>query len=550
MSTAARPARVARTLARLATALAVFEMGIALYSWLFDGFRLQLGPLRVSAGTWRHPFAQAVVLGVVAAWLFHRDASARGEWDAVPRAIRRWFARATGPIRQQPWLWGGLFAGVAASLLVCDRLASQTLVIGSAQGGWTYPYVGQVTVHAMNIATLVIVLGCAALFWTRERETRRGEWAQVCVWLLLATGFQALLRSLTPFDFEQIFLSEAANGFYTVTTRDSAASILTDFTQLRESWPMHAHGNMPGKILLLYPLELVSSQPAALAWLMVLVSNLGGLFLYVFVRNLFGDRRVALYSLVLYLFVPAKLFFFPIMNTVTPAVAFAWAILVLKWLQSGRPSYAAASGAALYGLILFEPIPLVLGVLFALVAASALWRGDLTWRRLLLHGGVLVAGFLGTWVIVRVASGFDLLDAFRRVAATAAAFNATEGRPYGVWVRQNVIDFFIGAGICQAVLLWVAFARGLSSGRSTRSWIDQPVVLVCTSLIVMFLALDLAGLNRGEVVRLWIFLACLFQIPAAWVCARLDTRAAIALVFATTIVQGALGTATIGFVVP
>ena len=37
----------------------------------------------------------------------------------------------------------------------------------------------------------------------------------------------------------------------------------------------------------------------------------------------------------------------------------------------------------------------------------------------------------------------------------------------------------------------------------------------------MLLALDLTGVNRGEVIRLWIFLACLFQVPTAYVCVRL-----------------------------
>jgi hypothetical protein len=66
----------------------------------------------------------------------------------------------------------------------------------------------------------------------------------------------------------------------------------------------------------------------------------------------------------------------------------------------------------------------------------------------------------------------------------------------------------------------------------------------------VLLATDLIGINRGEVVRLWIFLACFFQIPAAYVCARLGNRAAMVPVLATTVLQSALGTSMIGFVVP
>src|SRR5262245_49619906 len=96
------------TLARIATALAAFQLVISLYVLFAGGIHLQLGTWRISAGTWRHPFSQAVVLGLVAAFLFHRDARARGEWDTLPKRVGRWIARLLAPIRQEPWLWGGV----------------------------------------------------------------------------------------------------------------------------------------------------------------------------------------------------------------------------------------------------------------------------------------------------------------------------------------------------------------------------------------------------------------------------------------------------------
>jgi hypothetical protein len=51
-------------------------------------------------------------------------------------------------------------------------------------------------------------------------------------------------------------------------------------------------------------------------------------------------------------------------------------------------------------------------------------------------------------------------------------------------------------------------------------------------------------------VRLWIFLPCFFQIPAAYVCSRLDSRFAIGVLLGITLLRDALGTAVIGFVVP
>jgi hypothetical protein len=61
---------------------------------------------------------------------------------------------------------------------------------------------------------------------------------------------------------------------------------------------------------------------------------------------------------------------------------------------------------------------------------------------------------------------------------------------------------------------------------------------------------DAIGVNRGEVIRLWIFLACLWQIPAAYACRRLEDMSAFALVLVVTLLQNALGTAMLAFVVP
>jgi len=55
-----------------------------------------------------------------------------------------------------------------------------------------------------------------------------------------------------------------------------------------------------------------------------------------------------------------------------------------------------------------------------------------------------------------------------------------------------------------------------------------------------------AAVELGVCLYALIFLACLFQIPAAYVCARLNSRAALALVLATTVLQAALGIKMIG----
>jgi hypothetical protein len=106
-----------------------------------------------------------------------------------------------------------------------------------------------------------------------------------------------------------------------------------------------------------------------------------------------------------------------------------------------------------------------------------------------------------------------------------------------------------GIGICQALLFFVALADGLAGDAPWRERLTRPITVLSIGLAAVLLTLDLAGINRGEVIRLWIFLACFFQIPAAYICARLEGRMAILLLMAVTILQSALGTAMMAFII-
>jgi hypothetical protein len=307
---------------------------------------------------------------------------------------------------------------------------------------------------------------------------------------------------------------------------------------------------MPGKVMLVYALRLITSSTEVLSWLVVMVSNLGAVFIYLFVRELFADRRAALYSAVLYLFVPAKLLFFPLMNTVTPVVVLACACILLRWLATGRWQWAVALGVSLYALVFFEPLPLVIGVLFAVLSLRAIAIGQISWRRYATQTLVVVIVFVAAAEAVHVATNFDLFQALRHTSAHAVEFNATEQRPYRVWILGNLEEFLFGVGPCQAVLLAGALLSGLRGHRSWRVALTQPIATICAGLLAVLVAVDLIGINRGEVIRLWIFLACFFQIPAAWACSRFNGAGAITLVVAASALLVAVATSMIRFVVP
>ena len=251
-----------------------------------------------------------------------------------------------------------------------------------------------------------------------------------------------------------------------------------------------------------------------------------------------------------FLFVPGKLYFFPLLNTVTPVLAIASACLLMRWLRTRHAAYAALFGATLYALILFEPLPLVMGLLFGGLTLLSLWKRDLAWTPWLWQGAVAVMAFAAVYALFVARFDFDLFETLREAHADAAAFNVNAKRPYQIWVRQNLLDFGFGVGVCQTLVFCAVLGDTIRRAAASRRELARPIAVLGLGLAGVLLVTDLLGLSRGEVTRLWIFLACFFQIPAAYACARLQSRVALIVPLGTTLLQSALGTAMIDFIVP
>lgn len=445
-------------------------------------------------------------------------------------------------------LWAGLAIGLVLASALCWSLASQHFVAGSAAGGWAYPYVRALTWEPV-LAGLAALAAAALLLWVPVRTTGAAL-ALVGASIVAATLAHAGIRSSAPYDLETIFRSPGANAFHTFAQEVGPSELLARFERARRQAPLHAQSNMPGKTLLVHALERVTTDTAVLPWLLVLLSNLGGLLVFALARELSGSARVGLYAAVLYLFTPGRLYFFPIMNTLTPLLVLAFLWVIVRWLRSHSTATAAFGGVLLFALVLFEPLPLVVGLLVIALAAAAILRGELTVGTFVIQSAAMGAFFALTAVLVYEATGFHLLNAFRRIGEHAVEFNETAGRPYSVWVLANLGEFALSAGPATLVLAAALPLASTTYAGPLRAWYSRPEVAVSLGVFAVLVVTNLLGINRGEVVRLWIFLACLVQIPAAWACAALENRGAILAVLTAAILQAAIGIATIGFVVP
>jgi len=455
----------------------------------------------------------------------------------VPFAVRR----------EDRVLRGALLAGAAVSVAVCGLIAAQWLILGASRAGWYYGYQQRFGWGFVAVWLLALLPGVALLLDARAAQRRAG--VSLLLWLAAAGWMQVVLRSIAPYTLETLLTSDGASSFYGFAKQQPWSEVLAHFVRVTRTAPLHAQGNMPGKVGLIYLLQGLTTRPDSMAWLIVALSSLGGLLMYRFVDALFADRRAALYAAILYWFYPARLFFLPIMNTITPVLVLGCACLLLRWLRTGRTADAALLGAASYGLVFFEPLPLVIGLLFAALALRAIALGAIPPQRFAFQAIAVLVTFIAVSEAVRAATGFELVYSLSQMIARASAFNEVAARPYGFWALENPAEFLFGVGACQVALFAAVFRSVMRGPGSVRQRLAHPVATVCAGVLAVLIVVDLIGINRGETIRLWIFLGCFFQIPAAVACATLPGRTAIVTVVACSSLQAALGTAMIGFVV-
>ncbi|GAA1287517.1 hypothetical protein [Planotetraspora silvatica] len=255
---------------------------------------------------------------------------------------------------------------------------------------------------------------------------------------------------------------------------------LAGFTEHLPQYPTHVRGHPPLPVLVLWALKAVG-LPGALwaAVLVVLVGCSATVAIAVTIRRLAGEdmARRALPYLAL---APASVWIATSMDAFFAGVG-AWgvALLVLGGGRWGRPACGAASGVLLgalpylsYGLVPYLLLPAVVAVIVRppRVVLMAVLAGAAA-----VSGAFAAAGFL--WPA--------------GVLATHAQWAADPGaaRPYLYFLIANL-------GVL-ALVTGPATAAGLA-GR-----MPATVRTVIAAALVAVLALDVSGVTRGEVERIW-----------------------------------------------
>ncbi|MBV1851216.1 glycosyltransferase family 39 protein [Catellatospora tritici] len=458
--------------------------------------------------------------------------SRTGAQAGDPRAHHR--VRPTGRLR---WV---AVAACAAGVLVSLGMMAHLVPVGSRAGHYRYHYLRLFSPDILW-PFLVTALVASVGLWLSHRWYERRRLVVVAAWLAAAVPMQLLIRGNDDIALQDLVTSQRANGFLEPARAYGIWEFLSGQADIGAALDSHARTNMAGKTVFYQVLVALTDSPAAMGVLTVAASSLSCLLVYLLAAELL-DHRTALYALALSILVPGRLFFLPILNTVSPVPILLALWLFVRFLRRPRRGDAVALGAFLYGTMFFEPLPLALGVVFVALLGWAKAGGRLSWPDTGWLIGLAVAGFAACYAAMRLVVGYDLASNFAYVLDDARGFNGDGHRPYGVWVVRNLWDFAIAAGLPTVLLV----AAGVVDAVRRGPW--RAGAVLAASAAVTLVVLDLLGVNRGETVRLWIFLAVLWQIPAAWLCARTARLWPIVAVVSATALQAATGMAMIAFV--
>jgi len=450
---------------------------------------------------------------------------------------------------------------VVITFIINLFIITRNFKFGSEVGHFLYPYIKDLTIRPIWVFILVTPL---IIIFTHfgAKYIRHYELPVLSLGFILCFILQIFIFScLAPFSFSQIIESDFSNSFYSPTLKYSLYDFLTNYNSISKDLLLHARTNMPGKVLLFYFLKTFTNNSQILGYLIVIISNIGSLITYYITKIIFKNRYIALYSFILYFFIPAKLFFFPILNTVTPTLILFSLLLFIKYLESRKNCYLISLGFFLYWVLLFEPTPLVLGIIFVFILAKYYYQKKVQNMHLLKIIFISSMSFLLMHLLGIILLRFNIIDAFSDMYTDAVDFNIRTDRSYPIWLFQNLKEFFVNSGIAPSILFFVVLSHMITKIfqllknkndclKKNIEFLIRPGQLITFSFLATLLLVVILGVNRGEVTRLWIFLTVFIQIITAYFCGTISNKLTFYLVLSSVMSQTVFTINMVAFVIP
>jgi len=273
------------------------------------------------------------------------------------------------------------------------------------------------------------------------------------------------------------------------------------------------------------------------AWLLGLLGCASIVPIFLLARDRWGGAA-AVCAGALTAALPSLILFTPsILQLVTLEAAVALYLFHLAWSRRSA-AWGAAAGAmwaicmlTSLAMLAIAPVLVAWALIGRFGARDQRWAG--AWPRV---AAAWIGGALGVLAVAYLALGINFpaimhsaLGAHREVTTRAFA------RTYWRWLGWNLFDFwmFLGAGLGLWLLrqMWVetaAAARGHREALTPLLW----------ALAATLVALDLSGVVRAEVGRIWMFLMPpAATAAAAYITSRQRPHLALAIILAAQLAQ-------------
>lgn len=405
-----------------------------------------------------------------------------------------------------------------------------------------------------------------------DRPSRRREWTALAFLILMAPAIQMALKYIHyryPLEFYLYRTIGPHNGFWQVAIGiEDVGHYLRTYPQQMQAHPfVHTPVHPPGDFVYvwlwrkgfeylpglarivaqylrtyncadLWFVELADAQiSSALAQMVIpLFSGLPTIPLYLLGKRVIGPRA-GFRAVTLYVVVPSLTLFTMRWDQLYPLAL----CLSLYWLHLGlddrRPGLFFMSGlsASVASFMSFGNLTILLalglyGLAHLAYTGLSRWRG---WLRQTWLGWTLLAlGSASVWLAYQVAWGVSFWDVF----STAMQTHFYLGRSYWVWVGYNLYDFLTFLGVPVAVLFVAGSAKAWQ--RAVRARLSIPLeALPALAVSATLLALDLSGVARGEVGRMWLPWMSVACLVAAIGLTRRSDRVSYRLVLALLALQ-------------
>ncbi|MDN3358611.1 hypothetical protein [Actinomadura sp. DC4] len=423
----------------------------------------------------------------------HASKTARGEWAAVAA-------------------WALLIAGVFAWGYVLRR-AGRSPEDALPPLHATARLLTWQLLPAIGTAALLVVLLPVLARGLRWRPLAAAGWVAAAGWavaLAVSEGAAGLTGPITtPGEY---YGGLSAMGGHPLRW-------LATFTEQAQRYPIHVKGHPPGPMLILWALDASGLHgPGWAAAVIIAVGGSASVAVAITVRALAGEElaRRALPFLVL---TPMAVWIATSMDALfMGAGAWATALLTLAATAPDPRRGRCLAGAVAAGL-LFGSLPYLS---YGLLPLFAVPLAVLIVAR---PGARVVAATLAAMTVVPLAftlAGFWWPDG---VAATHLAYLTTGGssrRPYLFFLIGDfaVLGLLTGPAVAAGVpALARALRRGVGRSLPETERVRAVVALLAAAALLGTIVLDLAGLTRGEVERIW--------VPyAAWLTAATALRPA------------------------